>query len=176
LASQRDDLTTSSVAEVMRRHRQRLAARATLLVLPTQKHTTMPSRRKPKATSTTVKLAELAFATPQVMAHRLTRMALAGPVLSQRDHKEFSGMVQEKQMAFVQSWMAMSAETVRVQQSLFMHWLSPARMLTPWSASSGAAATSVLQGAALRIAAKGIAPVHKKAVSNAKRLRKVTLT
>src|SRR5438128_1971363 len=50
---------------------------------------------------------ELAFAVPQVVAHRLTRMALAGPVLSARDRREFHGMGQEKVHAFWQSWFAM---------------------------------------------------------------------
>jgi hypothetical protein len=122
-----------------------------------------------------LKLAELAIAAPQVVAHRLTRMAIAGPVLSARDKKEFRSMMQEKQMAFVQSWMAMAIEAARIQQSLLMSWLSPSRMLSPWSPAAGAKTATLLRGAALRVAAKGLAPVHSKAVSNARRLRKARL-
>ncbi|HEY1226452.1 MAG TPA: hypothetical protein VGF26_03960, partial [Ramlibacter sp.] len=50
--------------------------------------------------------AELAFAAPQVVAHRLQRMAIAGPQLSGRDRKEFTGMVVEKQLAFTQACFA----------------------------------------------------------------------
>jgi hypothetical protein len=96
-------------------------------------------------------------------------MAIAGPVLSARDRKEFTGMVQEKQLAFVQSWMAMATEAARIQRSLLMSWLSP------WSPVAGAKTATLLRGAALRVAARGLAPVHSKAVSNARRLRKTRL-
>jgi hypothetical protein len=49
--------------------------------------------RKPNKKSLIAKAAELAFAVPQVVAHRVTRMALAGPSLSDRDRKEFLGNV-----------------------------------------------------------------------------------
>ena len=42
------------------------------------------------------KVLDLGIAAPQVVAHRLARMALAGPVPSARDQKEFAGMVLEK--------------------------------------------------------------------------------
>jgi len=45
----------------------------------------MKTQRKPKAASASVNRAELAFAAPQVIARRLTRMALDGPALSARD-------------------------------------------------------------------------------------------
>ena len=49
----------------------------------------MPSHHKRKTMSLIIKAAELAFAVPQVVAHRVTRMAIAGPSLSERDQKEF---------------------------------------------------------------------------------------
>ena len=39
---------------------------------------------------------ELMNASTQVVAHRVTRMTLAGPVPSARDRKEFQRMVNEK--------------------------------------------------------------------------------
>ena len=60
----------------------------------------MPSRRKHKTKPLIAKVTELAFAAPQVVAHRVTRMAIAGPSLSERDRKEFERMGAEKTAAF----------------------------------------------------------------------------
>ncbi|MDE2613326.1 MAG: hypothetical protein KGL78_07785 [Burkholderiales bacterium] len=119
----------------------------------------MAARRRRTAAGAAVKAGELALAAPQVVAHRLARMALAGPVLSARDRQEFTGMVLEKQRAFVESWAAMSAEAMKLAASPWTAWWTPAR----------------LQSAALRIADRGLAPVHGKAVANAKRLRRTRL-
>src|SRR5436189_2885343 len=119
-----------------------------------------------KARSTAVKLAELGFAAPQVIAHRLTRMALAGPTLSGRDRKEFTGMVREKQAAVAQAWMGMFAEGVRLQQQFALSLMTGA---TPRLHAGRA------QTATSRIVGAGLAPIHRKAVSNAKRLRRTKL-
>src|SRR6476620_3282879 len=84
------------------------------------------SKRTRRATSTAVKLAELGVAAPQVIAHRLTRMALAGPTISARDRKEFTGMVAEKQAAVAQAWMGMFAEGVRFQQQFALSLMTGA--------------------------------------------------
>jgi hypothetical protein len=120
---------------------------------------------KRRSKSAAVKTAELSLAAPQVVAHRLARMALAGPVLSARDLREFTTMVTEKQAAFAQSWLAMFTEAARQQQTLALS-LSTGRIVrAPLTAS----------GAASRVMAAGIAPVHRKAVSNAKRLARTRL-
>ncbi len=116
------------------------------------------STRK-KSTSAAAKLAEISIASPQVIAHRVTRMAMSGPVLSERDRKEFTNMVQEKQVAFAQSFMAMGTEIAKVQQQLFVSWLR-----NPWTVGQK------LPSATERVAAKALEPVRRKAVSNAKRL------
>jgi len=126
----------------------------------------MKSKRSRRASSTAVKLAELGFAAPQVIAHRLTRMALAGPTLSARDRKEFTGMVMEKQAAVAQAWVGMFAEGVRLQQQFALSLLTGA---TP---SEHAAR---VERAAARIASTGLAPFHRKAVANAKRLARTKL-
>jgi hypothetical protein len=113
-----------------------------------------------------VKLAELGVAAPQVVAHRLTRMALAGPALNARDRKEFTGMIVEKQVAFAKAWMDMFTEGVRMQQHLA---LSMVTLATPRQRSARA------KTAASRIASAGIAPIHRKAVANAKRLARTKL-
>src|ERR1700722_19369477 len=56
----------------------------------------MATRRTRNSTSLAAKSMEVALAVPQVVAHRVTRMALAGPTLSERDRREFQMMVNEK--------------------------------------------------------------------------------
>ena len=124
------------------------------------------SKRSRQATSTAVKLAELGVAAPQVIAHRLTRMALAGPTISARDRKEFTGIVTEKQAAVAQAWMGMFAEGLRLQQQFALSLMTGA---TPRLHAVRA------QSATSRIVGAGLAPIHRKAVSNAKRLRRTKL-
>lgn len=130
--------------------------------------------RRTLKTATTLgrKTMETAMAAPQVVAHRMGRMATAGASPSRRDQKEFTGMVAEKQQAFVQSWMAMATQTLRLQQQIWSSLWTVG--LTPWSRKPAAslAAARRVQSAAVSIAEKGLAPVHRKAVSNAKRLSK----
>ncbi len=124
------------------------------------------SKRMPRSTVTAAKLGELAFAAPQVIAHRLARMALAGPTLSGRDRKEFAGMVAEKQAAAAQAWTGMFAEGLRFQQQFALS------LLTFASPRQHAARAKT---AASRIASTGIEPIHRKAVANAKRLARTKL-
>ena len=124
------------------------------------------SKRTRRATSTAVKLAELGVAAPQVIAHRLTRMVLAGPTISARDRKEFTGMIVEKQAAVAQAWTAMFAEGVRLQQQLALSLFTGA---TPRQHAAQA------KSGASRIASTGLAPFHRKAVANAKRLARTKL-
>jgi hypothetical protein len=86
----------------------------------------MPSRRR--STNLARQATELAVAVPQVMAHRLTRMALAGPVLSARDRREFHGMAQEKMHAFWQSWFAMGWAVLQGMQQSWIAALQGARV------------------------------------------------
>ena len=77
----------------------------------------MPGFRKASAVR---KAADIAVAAPQVIAHRVTRMALAGPLPDARDRKEFTGMVQEKQLAFAQSFLAWNTAVLRWQMHMQM--------------------------------------------------------
>lgn len=124
--------------------------------------------RSTKSRSTGQKLAELSVAAPQVVAHRVTRMALASPTkLSKRDQKEFSGMVKEKQVAFAQSWWTLCVEMGKAQQAFALSFLR------------GPAAVSGqlkrMPGTLERISSKTVAPIHSKAVSNSKRLARTKL-
>jgi hypothetical protein len=136
----------------------------------------MPTSRARRTKSIGTKSAELAVAVPQVMAHRLTRMAIAGPKPSKRDQKEFQRMVAEKKSAFTESWVAMATQTVLAQQALAMSLVrsfwAPTLRRKP---SSAASVARQVQSAALGVLDKGLAPVHRKAVANAKRLARTKL-
>jgi hypothetical protein len=135
----------------------------------------MATRRRRATQSLTVKAAELALAVPQVVAHRVTRMALSGPKLSARDRKEFQRMVAEKNAAFSESWSAMARQAALANQalagSIFKSFLSMARGKRP----SAAVSAAQLQRAALSVLGKGVEPMHRKAVANAKRLGRTKL-
>ena len=135
----------------------------------------MATRNARKSTSLAVKSAQLAVAAPQVVAHRLTRMALSGPQLSKRDRKEFSMMVHEKQAAFAHAGRDMAVQTIRANQAIAASlWRA---FFNPFAYPKPAAKTVAvqMQNAALDVLSKGLAPVHRKAVSNAKRLAKTKL-
>jgi hypothetical protein len=126
----------------------------------------MPNSRRTTAKTSMAKLAELSVAAPQVIAHRVTRMALSGASPNARDRKEFTGMVVEKQMANAQAWTNMFMEGLRLQQQLALNMLVPA---------SSKQRSAQARAAATRVAAAGLAPFHSKAVANAKRLAKTRL-
>lgn len=134
----------------------------------------MPLRSPRKSSVLATKLAELSFAVPQVVAHRVALMAMAGQTPSPRDKKEFELMVAEKKVAFGQSWNAMAREAAFANQTLalsFFHsfWLPTRRKPTM------ASVTSQIQRAAAGVLSKGVEPVHRKAIANAKRLARTKL-
>jgi len=135
----------------------------------------MATRRTRKSKSLTVKSMELALSVPQVFAHRVTRMALAGPKLSNRDRKEFQIMVTEKHAAFAQAWSDMAMHAFRANQAFTASMLR--FVFTPFSYAkpSAASAAAQVQKAAIGVFGKGLAPIHRKAVSNARRLAKTKL-
>jgi hypothetical protein len=90
--------------------------------------------------------AQFALAVPMVMSHRMGRMMRAP--YSAADQAEFARMVTEKMVAFNAAWIAMSVEAMRVQQRFLLAW---------WRASPG-------------IFSKGMAPVQRRAIANARRL------
>jgi hypothetical protein len=135
----------------------------------------MATRPNRKSKSVASQSAELAVAVPQVVAHRVMRMAMSGPKLSKRDQQEFQLMVAEKQTAFAEAWQAMAVQSVRANQalatSLLRSFWSPTLKGKP---SAGMVAAQV-QSAALGVLGKGLAPIHRKAVANARRLARTKL-
>jgi len=135
----------------------------------------MPPRRRPSLSLST-KTAELALAVPQVVAHRLLRMAHAGPHLSARDRKEFARMIAEKNSAFGESWNAMALQALQSQRAFAAALALAATPTRSTRASPAAHALATqLQRATLAVIGKGLAPVHRRAVANAKRLARTRL-
>jgi hypothetical protein len=121
---------------------------------------------------------ELMFAAPQVMAHRLGRMMVAGAGTSVRDRREFQRMSAEKIAAFGESWNQMALQMLKANQQMAQAWMSawwfPLRMLSSAATrQSFSRATAQMQSSALRVMSSGLGPVHRRATANAKRLGRV---
>lgn len=120
---------------------------------------------------------QMAVAVPQVIAHRVGRMIGAGPLPSGRDQQELYLMGAEKVAAFQESWVAMSWQTLAAQQQFSLWW-----MQTWWKVAMGgwlnppslqhlsSGAQQRLLASLFDVAHQGIAPVHRRAVANARRL------
>ena len=111
------------------------------------------------------------MAVPQVMAHRLTRMALAGASPSASDRRELYRMSAEKVAALAECWSAMTIEALLANQRLVLpltlwFWF-------PWARPYGKSGSKQLGNAMLGILGRGMAPLHRRATANARRLRRV---
>lgn len=135
----------------------------------------MTVRRKVAARSLAAKAAGLAVAVPQVMAHRLARMALAGLRLPPRDGKEFERMVAEKNAALGEACSAMAAQGAKSNQALAASFFRSFLLAAQGRRSSAASPAAQWHQAALSVMGKGFAPVHRKAMANARRLARTKL-
>ena len=123
-----------------------------------------------KTKSLARKSAELAIAAPQVISHRVARIALATPTLSDHDRKEFQMMVHEKHTTFAESWNAMAMQMIRTNQTLAASLLRVFLNPTLHHMSSAATVAVHVHNAAIDVLSAGLAPVHRIATSNARRL------
>jgi hypothetical protein len=132
----------------------------------------MATRRR-RGKSLAAQTFELGIAAPQVIAHRVARMASAGASPSARDRAEFRRMGTEKIAAVNEAWAAMATQAflenqkfaLTFMQSLWFPWMRP----TPTAKS----VARQLNRAAVGILGKGVAPVRRRAVANAKRLGRI---
>lgn len=133
----------------------------------------MATRRSRKLKSLAAQTFELGIAAPQVIAHRVARMASAGASPSARDRAEFRRMGIEKMAAVNEAWTAMATQAflenqkfaLTFMQSLWFPWMRP----TPTVKS----VSRQLNRAAVGILGKGMAPVRRRAVANANRLGRI---
>jgi len=133
----------------------------------------MPTRRRTPV-PLPLQIAELSLAVPQVVAHRVARMATAGPLPSARDRKEFHRMSDEKAAAFSESWSAMWWQGALAQQRFAMACMDTAFVGSNTARQAAlSSAAQQLATAGLGVLGHGMAPVHRRAVANAKRLSKL---
>jgi hypothetical protein len=133
-----------------------------------------------KANRLAMQSLELAFAVPQVIAHRSARMLAAGARPTIDDQQEIFRMGSEKFEAFTEAWTAMSLQAVNANQRLMLAMLRS--WWTPWirlpfsplsvTRRSTRAAQRRLQHAGIGLLSAAVAPVHRRAIANAKRLQR----
>jgi hypothetical protein len=109
----------------------------------------------------------LALAAPQVMAHRLSRMALAGANPDRHDRREFTRMILEKQIGFGEAWIAMTVQGFVAAQTLSWTVL---RFWMPWLGAPARDINAQLSRSAHDMLASGMAPLTRRAVANSRRL------
>lgn len=110
--------------------------------------------RSRRSKSLSAKAVQISMNAPQIAAERMARMAAAGPFQSAADRHEMSLMVNEKVLAFWQSWTAM--------------WVSAASL--PWKLATSPA--NLGPRAIEHVLHAGLAPVHAAVMSNQRRLNR----
>jgi|SRR5437667_7676036 len=132
----------------------------------------MSSRRVRKSNVLATQAVELAFTVPQVVAHRMMRIAFAGLSPSLHDRREFYLMGAEKFAAFYESWNAMALEAFTANITLSVSLLL--LYFPPWSAARNPSrlASRHLRRTTLAVLAQGTAPFHRRVMANAGRLRR----
>jgi hypothetical protein len=128
------------------------------------------ARRRRRSRSLAAQTVDLGFAVPQVIAHRVARMMLAGASPSARDRRELQRMGTEKMLAATEAWNAMAVQTVVENQKLALSFMQS--LWFPWAGRQSAARQ--VHDAALEVLGRGMAPVRRRAVANAKRLGRIT--
>jgi hypothetical protein len=108
---------------------------------------------------------EMWLASLQVIAHRTTRIAVAGPMPNARDLAEFQLMGAEKAHAANEAVMAFVAHLASADMKFGTSVLGDVA-----SGTAALAALSELSESAARLAASGVGPIHARATANARRL------
>lgn len=138
------------------------------------------------------KMGEMSMASAQVIAHRTTRMAAAGPVPNARDRREFTRMGQEKVEASAESARAIAAHLTtsnlnlgarafsQMMSATTAFWsLAASRTPAQFIARQAKLATTVTRStmtaaevstSSARLAKRGLKPIHARATANARRL------
>ena len=131
----------------------------------------MATRRSRKLPSLAAESLKLGVAVPQVIAHRLARMALAGGSPSARDRAELQRMGLEKVLAANEAWNAMAVQAFVENQRLALSLVQS--FWFPWARRPSA--STQLRNAAVSVLGKGMAPIRRRAVANSKRLGRTKL-
>jgi hypothetical protein len=141
------------------------------------------------------KIGEMSMASAQVIVHRNTRMAAAGPKPNARDRQEFMRMGQEKIDASMESARVFTALLLAMNLKFgaraFRHMVTRSAALMSLAASrsvgqsvarqaklaravsrSTRLAPSALSDSTARLARRALEPIHARATANARRLGK----
>jgi hypothetical protein len=121
----------------------------------------MATRRRRKSRSLAAQTVELGIAAPQVIAHRMTRM----------DPAEFQRMGLEKLAAAGEAWTAMAAQAFLENQKIAMSFMQS--IWFPWMRPTSKSLSRQVSQATAAVLGKGLAPVRRRAVANAKRLGRI---
>ena len=139
------------------------------------------------------KIGEMSMASAQVIAHRSARMAAAGPAPGARDRREFGLMGREKGDAAYESAQAVALGLMRLNLDLgaraYRHLVTGTAACLSLAASRNVGeaiarqaklvetlsrttlmAPSEAAHATVRLARRGLEPIHARATANAKRL------
>jgi hypothetical protein len=143
-----------------------------------------------RAARTAIKTVELAIAAPQVIGMRTARALAASATPSNDDRAELMRMGAEKVDAYWEGMFAVSVQLSRIGQEYARNaavqwmrlWMTPWWLNTSWPnpllsylhAASRISVPSVAQqqSAVTRITQAALAPVHKRATANMRRLAK----
>jgi hypothetical protein len=117
-------------------------------------------------------VSEMSWAVPQVIHERIGRMLLAGACPNEKDRAEFKLMSAEKLSAFYESWTALGQQTCLAQQEMAMAWVNTFTQM-PVRHWPGTQLMNAARSATLGVLGAGLAPVHSRAVNNARRLSRV---
>jgi len=84
-------------------------------------------------------------------------------------------MVAEKNAAFIESWNAMAVQTLLANQALAASFFKSFFTVGQGKKLSAAPSAAQFRRASLKVLGKGLAPVHRTATANAKRLARTKL-
>ena len=121
----------------------------------------MAIRRRRRSKSLAAQTLELGMAAPQVIAHRMARM----------DAAEFQRMGTEKMAAAGEAWVAMATQAFVENQKLALSFMQS--MWFPWMRPTPKSVSRQINQATAAILGKGLAPVRRRAVANARRLSRI---
>lgn len=113
-------------------------------------------------------IAEINAVVPGIVSHRLMRLAWTGAVPSRADRSEFSRMSREKCQAVSLSAVAMTAFAMQQQMAMAQSFMQA--MWAPWMGGAHSSIPAAYPVAAMLSA--GLAPYHRIATANARRLGK----
>lgn len=114
-------------------------------------------------------VAEINAVVPGIVSHRLMRLAWAGAAPSRSDRAELSRMSSEKWQAASQSAVAMTAFAMQQQTAMAQSFMRA--MWAPWMGMSSPGSIQGPNPFAGMLSA-GLAPYHRIATANARRLGK----